>query len=469
MSQTTQAPSVAIPLSPKDRNLVLIGCSALMMFITASMASLLVLQPSILARLSAESYLPISTLASTVGVAIMTPVGGKLGDILGRKTIVTLVPILAAVCLAGIALAPNFIIFLIFRTLLGVMQGTFVAAPFILVNQIAEREVVPKYMGMVASSMALGSFIFPFLAGLLASAGQVALGAMLSILTIVVAVLAFSKGLPALPGNPNMKLDTKGVGLLSVLLLAFVLTTSFIQTKGWLSPHVLGGFALTFILLGLFVKIERGVEASGGAPLIPMSLFSNKRYNALLLVGLCAYFYQTPMVAYGVVAIEKVIGGSPALSGLMTLPRTLISVLLPTILGVWIAKKADNLWKGIMLSSLVVAIGMLPMMFITENTPFFVIFASVAVTGVAESFRAVSITPAAQSMLTPENLASGTALVNFFNTLASVLSSAVTGYLFATASNVNTGLTQVFTSIVVVSIIGALVVFFYLRTRLTKP
>ena len=40
-------------------------------------------------------------------------------------------------------------------------------------------------------------------------------------------------------------------------------------------------------------------------------------------------------------------------------------------------------------------------------------FVALAVTGIAESFRAVSITPTAQAMLAPEDMGIGTSLVNF--------------------------------------------------------
>ncbi len=61
-------------------------------------------------------------------------------------------------------------------------------------------------------------------------------------------------------------------------------------------------------------------------------------------------------------------------------------------------------------------------------------FVALAVTGIAESFRAVSITPTAQAMLAPEDMGIGTSLVNFANSLSGTIAVAV----FAVAYNAST-------------------------------
>ena len=99
-----------------------------------------------------------------------------------------------------------------------------------------------------------------------------------------------------------------------------------------------------------------------------------------------------------------------------------------------------------------------------------------AITGIAESFRAVSITPSAQATLTPEDMGIGTSLVNFFNSLANTVAPAVFGVaynIFTVAdanniTNIQNGVNAVFWVAAVVSVIGLLLVIFVVRPQMTK-
>ena len=103
-------------------------------------------------------------------------------------------------------------------------------------------------------------------------------------------------------------------------------------------------------------------------------------------------------------------------------------------------------------------------------------FVALAVTGIAESFRAVSITPTAQAMLAPEDMGIGTSLVNFANSLSGTIAVAV----FAVAYNASTtadptnvaliqnGVKSVFWTAAVVTLIGLLLVIFIVKPEMSK-
>jgi MFS family permease len=114
--------------------------------------------------------------------------------------------------------------------------------------------------------------------------------------------------------------------------------------------------------------------------------------------------------------------------------------------------------------------------FTTPSTSVMVYFVALAITGIAESFRSVSITPSAQAMLSPQDMGVGTSLINFVNSLASTIAAAVFGvaYNLRTAAdptnvaNIQSGCNLVFWVAAIVSVIGLLLVLFVVRPNMEK-
>ena len=159
--------NVAIPLPKAKKNMVQLGCICLMLSIAMFGLSLATLQAPVLEEMNAMNYFSLLTIFSSLGLAIMTPIGGKLGDLLGRRNIVIISGTICAVCGIGMGFVRALIPFMILRLLLGAAQGAFTAAPYILVREINEPKDVPKAMGLLSSSIAVGGFVGSIIAGIL--------------------------------------------------------------------------------------------------------------------------------------------------------------------------------------------------------------------------------------------------------------------------------------------------------------
>ncbi len=103
-------------------------------------------------------------------MSIMTPIGGKLGDLIGRRNIVVIPGIICAVCGIAFAFVRSLVPLMILRLLIGFAQGAFTAAPYIIAGLINERKDVPKAMGMLATAIAVG-FGGSIIAGILTDMG----------------------------------------------------------------------------------------------------------------------------------------------------------------------------------------------------------------------------------------------------------------------------------------------------------
>ena len=119
---------------------------------------------------------------------------------------------------------------------------------------------------------------------------------------------------------------------------------------------------------------------------------------------------------------------------------------------------------------------MLAMGFTTPQTSVLLYFIALTITGVAESYRGVSVTPAAQGCLKTEDIGIGTALVNFANSLAGSLAAAIYGMIYGACTaadptnvaNIQKGVNAVFLTAGGVTVVGLLLVLFWVRPLIEK-
>ena len=395
--QQTQ-PQVAIPLPKGKKNAVQIGCICMMLSVAMYGLVFATLTSPILESVNAMGYVSLFSIFAGMGVSIMTPIGGKLGDLIGRRNIVVIPGIICAVC--GIAFA------------------------FV-------RSLVPLILGVV-------------LIGL---------------------------NMPNVKREGKVSIDIPGIIALVVALAGILLALNFGSSIGWGNPAIIAGFVIGIVALVVLVKIE----GKSAEPLIPLKLFKNSQYTVLLIVGFICYFYQSAMNVYAPIGAMKVMGAPTSAAGALQMPRTIITIFLPTIAGVWVGKKASNAWKAMVVGTLFVAVPMAVMGFTTPSTSIIIYFVALTITGIAESYRSVAITPSAQATLQPADMGVGTSLVNFVNSLANTIAATVFGVAYnlstsadpTNVANIQNGVNSVFRLAAIVAVIGLVLVIFVVRPKMT--
>lgn len=463
----TQNIQVVIPLPEKKRKFFQAGCICMMLSVAMYGLVFATLTSPILESVNAMGYVGLFSIFSALGLSIMTPIGGKLGDLIGRRNIVVIPGIICAVCGIAFAFVRSLVLLMILRFLISLAQGAFTAAPYIITGLINERKKVPKAMGMLATSIAVGGFGGSILAGVLTDMGMLKAAIIMPAIPLIAGVMFIGFNLPNQKNEGSVSLDIPGIITLVIALCGILLPLNFGSSMGFAHPAIITGFVIGVIALILFVKIENKTNE----PLIPMYLFKNKKYTVLLVIGFICYFYQNAMNVYAPVGALQVMKASASLTGALQMPRTILTIILPTIAGVWVGKKTANAWKAMVVGTVFVAIPMLMMAFTTPSTSIILYFAALTITGIAESFRAVSITPSAQSALDPHDMGVGTSLVNFANSLAQTISAAVfaVAYNACTASDptnttlIKNGVNAVFVVAAVVTVAGFILVVTVIR------
>ena len=128
MSNNNTSSSV-IALSKSQRFKVQAGCVCLMIATSMVWLSLATIQAPILQKMDAMKCFSLLTIFSSLGISIMTPIGGKLSDLIGRKNIIIIAGSISAICVIGLGIVHSIIPFMILRLLLGAAQGTFLSTP----------------------------------------------------------------------------------------------------------------------------------------------------------------------------------------------------------------------------------------------------------------------------------------------------------------------------------------------------
>jgi hypothetical protein len=138
----TQNIQVVIPLPEKKRKFVQAGCICMMLSVAMYGLVFATLTSPILESVNAMGYVGLFSIFSALGLSIMTPIGGKLGDLIGRRNIVVIPGIICAVCGIAFAFVRSLVLLMILRFLISLAQGAFTAAPYIITGLINERKKV---------------------------------------------------------------------------------------------------------------------------------------------------------------------------------------------------------------------------------------------------------------------------------------------------------------------------------------
>lgn len=472
MSYTQTEQTVAVPLPKGKKNAVQAGCICIMLSVAMSGLALSTLGASILESVGALRYVSLFSILGALGVTIMTPIGGKLGDLIGRRNIVIVSGIICALAGIGIAFVHSVLPLMILRLIVGLAQGTFTAAPYIIVGLINEKKDVPKVMGYLAAAIAIGGFGGSIIAGALTDLGYLELAILVPVIPLIIGVVLIGMNLPNKKREEKVTIDVGGIIALVVALVSILLALYYAPTVGWTKPMVLAGFVLGILAIFVLIKVEDKAQE----PVIPLRLFKNKEYTTLLIIGFQAYFYLAAMNTYIPIVATKVLGTSTGLAGSLQMPRTIICMILPAAAGAWVGKTYENNWKAMAIATIFAAVPMAVLGFTTATTSVFLIYFLLALTGISEGFRAVSITPAVQRTLPTEEIGIGTALVTFVTSLSGSISSSIYGVAYeintvsdaANAENIRNGCNAVFLVAAAVSLVGFLMVLLAFRPQVLK-
>lgn len=236
-----------------------------------------------------------------VGGVAFTPVVGKLGDIYGKKKVLTAVILVYFAAVAVTGFSPNFTFMVISRTIQGIGMAI-MPLGMSLVREEFPRDLVPKAQALISAmfgagfaiSLPLGSFVSNQFGWRWTYHSAIPFVFALAMVTIFVVRESRFK-------RPETKIDVVGATMLSATLALFVFALSEGPTWGWTSTGTLTLFVLGVVLLFPLVLYELSYTKRKGDAILNFKLLSERNVmvaNVALGISGMAMFLSMQALTY---------------------------------------------------------------------------------------------------------------------------------------------------------------------------
>ncbi len=294
--------------------------------------------PTIGRALGKPEYLPWVVTAYLLSSTAVTPLYGKVSDIVGRRKTLLFAIAVFVIGSVACAAAPNLLLLIIARALQGLGGGGLISLAQTIIADIVSPKERSRYQVYIAGVYMLASISGPLLGGAMAQHLHWSLIFWINLPIGLVALAMTNNLLKKLPRHEKPhKLDFLGAGLMAFASIALMLALSWGGIHyPWLSLQVIGLLAISVLLWVAFVwRLGTAPE-----PFIPSEILKNPvvamgTATAMLIMG--TYIGIT---AYLPIYMELNFGLSASQSGLSLIPFMSGTVVGAVIAGQFMARSA---------------------------------------------------------------------------------------------------------------------------------
>lgn len=270
-------------------------------------------------------YLAVIMMMDNLFNSLSAPIGGKLGDLFGRRTmmLIGIVPLIISILFC--ALAKSFFVFIVGWGLMGLALGiTLPNADAMYPDMFCKKDCIR--IANISNSVYSGSILLGNIGGgwLI---DQIGVRSTMLLFTLVffiawLCLFFFSPDIRNI--SADVQIDWKGI--ISLLLMIGPFTVAFClggKQLAWSSPWLYGAFMLSIIGAVVFFRVEKTARQ----PLIDFKLFKIPYYLPAAFIILCKAA-QSPLNQYSSVYGQMVLGYSATKIGTAS-----ILILIPTVIG----------------------------------------------------------------------------------------------------------------------------------------
>lgn len=248
---------------------------------------------------------------------------GRLGDMLGKKSIYTAGIVVFTLGSLLCGLAPSIYWLIAFRALQAIGAAMTLALGMAIVTEAFPPTERGKALGFNGTVVSVGIVVGPTLGGLILDALSWHWIFFVNLPVGIVGTLLAWRFIPASRPEGQQQFDFRGAVALFIALLSLLLALTWGQQAGFTAPRILALFATSAVFLVLFLMIEwRALE-----PMVDLRLFRNKTFSTNLLMGLLVFVTIAGATLLLPFYLDNMLGYAPRQVGLLM-------ALIPIFLGV---------------------------------------------------------------------------------------------------------------------------------------
>ncbi|PUB21522.1 EmrB/QacA subfamily drug resistance transporter [Promicromonospora sp. AC04] len=382
--------------------------------------------PTIVGELGGVNHMLWVTTAYLVASTIMMPIYGKLGDLMGRKSlfIAALVIFLVGSVVGG--LTQDMTTLIVARAIQGIGGGGLMILAQAIIADVAPVRERSKYMGFMGAVFGLSAVAGPLLGGWFTESVGWRWAFWINV-PLGIAAIALAAVFLKLPRHDSkVRFDLWGVITMAVAVTSIILVASWGGTEyDWDSPTIVWLIAAAAVSSAAFVL----AEYRASEPIIPLALFKSRNFVLATVAGLFIGIAMFGALAYLPTYLQMVTGVNATVSGLMLLPMIVGLMAGAITTGQLAAKTGRYKWMPIA-SMVVLGFGLWLLSTLAVDTPLWVLLSYLFVLGLGVGLGMQILVLVVQNSFSDRQVGTATASNNFFREIGASLGGAVVGALF---------------------------------------